>query len=31
MATLSVITLIGVSLSTETRQRDLTELNDAVG
>jgi len=26
-----VITLIGVSLSTETRQRDLTELNDAVG
>jgi len=31
MGTLSVITLIGVSLSTETRQRDLTELNDAVG
>ena len=30
MATLSIITLIGVSLSTETRQRDLTELDDAV-
>lgn len=31
MAALSVITLIGVFLSTETRQRDLTKLDDAVG
>jgi MFS transporter, MHS family, metabolite:H+ symporter len=31
MATLSVITLICVSLSTETRQRDLAGLSDAVG
>jgi len=31
MAVLCVLTLIGTFLSTETRERDLTLLNDAVG